>query len=273
MRIYLGFGGEQARDALIHAGVKHSLVSYFYMKEHKLTTDFLDAFKGVMLDSGAFSADSLNKPIKIDDYIQFAKDNAKYFCTVVNLDVIGDVRSNVKSAEMSKANLRYMEKCGVKAIPVFHQTEDFKYLDYYCENYEYVGLGGVGNLGSSKWIGTWLTRVFARHPKHKFHGFAITAPVLMLKFPFYSVDSTSWAIGSRYGQVLKLKDFGLKLTYIRVREGKDRFIKSFLNAGELLDTPQKKLALSRDLHNARIFAQLEENITNVWARRGVIWKD
>ena len=166
-----------------------------------------------------------------------------------------------------------MHKNGVNAIPVFHQTEDFKYLDDYCANYPYVGLGGVGNLGSSKWIGTWLTRVFARHPRHKFHGFAITSPSLMIKFPFYSVDSTSWTIGSRYGQVLKLKDFGLKLSYIRTRQGKDEFSKHFINAGELLDIPNKKMALVRDLHNAQVFAQLEENLTRVWAKRGVIWED
>jgi hypothetical protein len=32
------------------------------------------------------------------------------------------------------------------------------------------------------------------------------------------------------------------------------------------------MALVRDLHNAKVFAQLEENLTRIWVKRGVVWE-
>ena len=269
MKIYLGFSNGGSRDILIKAKAPHGLISYFYIKEHKLKIDFTKNFKAVMLDSGAFSADSLNKPISIEEYAKFCKKYKDKFKTIISLDVIGDVKFNIKSADMSYKNFKYLKSQKINALPVFHQTEDFKWLDLYCKNYDYVGLGGVGNLGNTRWIGRWLTRVFARYPKHKFHGFAITSPSLLLKFPFYSVDSTSWTIGGRYGQILKLKDFGLKLNYLRVSEKKEEIKRTFLHSSNLLDKKGKKAGLLRNLHNAEVFVELEKLITRVWEKRGI----
>ena len=47
------------------------------------------------------------------------------------LDVIGD-------AEKSLEAQKYMESKGLHPLPVFHQGEDWKYLDYYRNNYDYI---------------------------------------------------------------------------------------------------------------------------------------
>ena len=38
-------------------------------------------------------------------------------------------------------------------------------------------------------------------PTHKVHGFGITSLQLILRFPWYSVDSTSWVLTSRFGAI------------------------------------------------------------------------
>ena len=47
----------------------------------------------------------------------------------------------------------------------------------------------------------WLEGVFERYPNHKYHGFGMTDLTLIWEYPWYSVDSRSWAKGVQYGQV------------------------------------------------------------------------
>ena len=62
---------------------------------------------------------------------------------------------------------------------------------------------------SSKTVRRWLDHVWHYYltnpdgtPKVKVHGFGLTARELMFRFPWGSVDSTSWMHTSRYGGVL-----------------------------------------------------------------------
>jgi hypothetical protein len=274
MIIYLGFGAEDKADLLVKGNCPHSLVSYFYIKEQKIPFSCFDGkFKKVMLDSGAFSADSLNKPISIEEYADFALKNKALFETIINLDVIGDKIKNQNSAELSIKNQQYLESRGLKPIPVFHQTEDLKYLDWYAERYDYIGLGGVGNLRNPKWIGSWLYKVFKRHPKKKYHGFAITSPQLIIAFPFYSVDSTSWSIGARYGQVIQRNKFGTGFTYRRAKIDYKTIIDKYTNPLSLLDIGGDKRHNERNLENVKEFVKLEDTITRLWEKEGVIWQN
>jgi hypothetical protein len=48
----------------------------------------------------------------------------------------------------------------------------------------------------------WLKKCFSIIPKNvKVHGFAITSPYVVKRFPFYSVDSSSWTNAGRYGRM------------------------------------------------------------------------
>jgi len=152
----------------------------------------------LFLDSGAFSAFTKKVEIDIQEYIKYIKENKKYINLYANLDVIGDAEGTLKNQEI-------MEKAGLSPIPCFHAGEDFSYLDHYIENYDYISLGGVAQLGRR--AGVWMEDCFNRicdddgYPKVKVHGFAVTSLKLMMKFPWYSVDSTSWVMTSRMGSV------------------------------------------------------------------------
>jgi hypothetical protein len=137
----------------------------------------------------------------LDDYIKFVHDNKEYLNVYVNLDVIFNPEATWKVQQ-------YMESQGLSPMPVFHYKEDFKWLKHYIDNYEYIGIGGLGqDITREKFI-KWADQVFSiicdtpdRLPKVKTHGFALTSLKLMLRYPWYSVDSTSWVLTSRFGSV------------------------------------------------------------------------
>lgn len=154
----------------------------------------------LFLDSGAFSAWSKGVKIDIDEYINFIKAHEKYLEVYAVLDEIGDP---VKTLE----NQNYMEKKGLKPLPCFHYGEDTKYLKDYIKKYDYIALGGMVPISTTQLI-QWLDLLFTEHicdekgvPKVKVHGFGLTSIPLLIRYPWYSVDSTSWVLTGRFGGV------------------------------------------------------------------------
>ncbi len=154
----------------------------------------------LFLDSGAFSAYSQGAEIKIEDYIQFIKDHLPYLEQYANLDVIGDPKATRK-------NQAIMEKAGLHPIPCFHYGEPLEYLREYLQNYDYIALGGMVPISTPD-LKVWLDDLFENYicdrkgmPRVKVHGFGLTSFPLMKRYPWYSVDSTSWVMTGRMGSV------------------------------------------------------------------------
>jgi len=167
----------------------------------------------LFLDSGAFSAWSQGEKININDYISFIKEHEDIISVYANLDVIGN-------AEATWKNQRRMEKTGLTPLPVFHYGEDEKWLQKYMgTGHKYIGLGGMVPI-STRDLKYWLDQIFSKYlvnengmPKIKIHGFGLTSLVLMLRYPWYSVDSTSWVITGRLGSVYIPQYRGNKWVY------------------------------------------------------------
>lgn len=157
------------------------------------------------LDSGAYSAWSRGTAIDIDEYIAFIKANIDHIEVCACLDAIpgapgraATTKERIDAAETSWKNYLYMKAEGVDSIPVYHYGEDFKYLermlDYGCD---YIGIGGLVRVPGAM-RRHWLDRVFTRLcgadglPIVKTHGFGMTAVPLIFRYPWYSIDSTTW---------------------------------------------------------------------------------
>ncbi len=155
----------------------------------------------LFLDSGAFSAWSQKKDINIQKYISFIKENKKVIDVYANLDVIG-------SAKKTYQNQMIMEDAGLMPLPTFHYGEKEKWLlKYLDKGYDYIALGGMVPI-MTKGLVMWLDRLFGEYltdekgmPIYKVHGFGLTSLKLMLRYPWYSVDSTSWVITGRMGSI------------------------------------------------------------------------
>lgn len=168
----------------------------------------------LFLDSGAFSAWSKGHEIDIDDYADFIEEYKDYLTVYANLDVIGDPEATYK-------NQKYLEdERGLAPLPCFHFNTDIKFLNRYLdEGYEYLALGGMVGTPSKKLM-PWLDEMFSKHltdakgyPTIKIHGFGITSLKLLLRYPWYSVDSTSWVKTGRFGTVLVPQKENGKYTY------------------------------------------------------------
>jgi hypothetical protein len=172
----------------------------------------------LMLDSGAFSAWSQKTTIDIDAYLKFALAHIDLIDYVVNLDVIPGwpgkkltPKDREESAQKGWANYVYLKKKGIpkeKLIHVFHQGEDFKWLRrMIARDLGYIGVSPANDKTTAQkmqWLDECMNHVTDRKgfPIIKFHGFAVTSLRLMLRYPWYSVDSTSWVMTSRMGSIL-----------------------------------------------------------------------
>ena len=180
---------------------KHSayrLERLIKLRKQKMNSNKINLF----LDSGAFSAWSKGEQIDIDKYIEFIKNKQRYLSHYANLDVIGD-------SEQTWKNQKKMEAAGLNPMPCFHFGEDLKYLTnyYLIGKYAYIALGGMVGRNSKELV-QWLDNLFSNYlcdkegnPKIKVHGFGMTSFNIMFRYPWFSVDSTSWSICGRMGGI------------------------------------------------------------------------
>lgn len=215
MRIYLagliqtGFvwrGNSRSENVLISEEIRkvypYDLESYHYLKDTRnAPAYFRENKKTIFLDSGAFSM--FTQGIKVDlrefsDYIKRGKD---FIHVASNLDEIGKGKE-----QESYNNQKTLEKYGAAIQPVHHARDDDKWLlKYMAEGYDYIFLGGMVPE-TTNYLRGWLDHIFGKYltrkdgsAKIKIHGFGLTTLELMRRYPWYSVDSTSWVLLGRFG--------------------------------------------------------------------------
>lgn len=140
----------------------------------------------------------------LDTYGKFVQENEDALEIYANVDVIF-------SPELTWQSQQYLEQeWGISPIPVIHYGTPLHWLEKYLEaDYEYIALGGIGQEISHSVYRAWADRAFdlicaqpSRKPLVKVHGFALTSVPLMRRYPWYSVDSTSWISFGAYGQII-----------------------------------------------------------------------
>ena len=167
------------------------------------------------LDSGAFSAWNVGREINIDHYIAYIRANIQHVDYYVNLDVIPGAFGRTpspteveESAQKSWDNMLRMEAEDLKPIPVFHMGEQFKWLRRMVEHgCPYVGISPANDRTTDK-KRVWLDRVFGEitdaqgWPIVKTHAFGVTAIDLLIRYPWFSADSTTWIMIAARGKIL-----------------------------------------------------------------------
>lgn len=139
-----------------------------------------------------------------DSYAGFVKTFQNRLELFANIDAIG-------SPELTWNTQRFFEEeHGLRLVPVIHHGTHLKWVERYLEHgYDIIGLGGYARkIGREELIG-WTDEVFLRicpksngyKPLVRVHGFAVTAWEYMRRWPWWSVDSTSWVKYSAYGWI------------------------------------------------------------------------
>jgi len=193
------------------AGAGNLLESYHYIgKQRSVDMIRADGIQ-VFLDSGAFSAWSLGAKVDMVGYCEYIKKNDD----IIRKDddaILASVMDAIGDAQGTYENQLYMESLGVRPLPCYHFGEDPRYLEHYIKNYNYITLGGMV-AQSTPQLKLWLDDIWEKYltdgagrPRLKVHGFGLTTPELMRRYPWYSVDSSSWVQIARVGGMLLLPE-------------------------------------------------------------------
>lgn len=175
------------------------LLSYWYYKDSDLDAlfakYFTEPYPEVFADSGAFSAMTQGASVNLKEYAQWIKRYRHLFSVYSNLDVI-------RNAQKTWENQQELEQMGLSPLPTFHVAENFDWLEKYVELYKYIALGVAGNQRMYNELMAWFSRCFKiANNQAVFHGFGITTWKYISSFRWYSVDSSSWGSGFRFGTV------------------------------------------------------------------------
>jgi hypothetical protein len=208
MRIYIAgffttsYGSEYGR---ISRASKPAwlLESYHYLKNTKRMDYIKEGGYTIFLDSGAFTMFTKGVTVDLKEYADFMDKHQDIIHVSSSLDCIGRDRE-----QESYDNLKKLESYGAKVCPVHHARDsDAWLLRYLEEGYEYIFLGGMVPE-STEYLRFWLDRIWKKYlmnkdgtPKVKVHGFGLTVIELMARYPWFSVDSTSWLMTSRFGSI------------------------------------------------------------------------
>lgn len=257
MKFYLA-GGEGFVEELKKVKAHNILTSYFYLRKKEPT--FLinkESYWNIFLDCGAFSAWTQGVPIDVHEYGKFLQKYGHLVNVYPNLDVKGNITQTQENQKILE------EEYGVHPIPVFHvNTRRWDILEGYIEKYPYIALGAIaGENTPTSTMDSDLNNIFSRvkrNPLTKFHGFGVASLQLVSRYPFYSVDSTSWLAGGRFGTL-----YG-KLDLTKKSLGKTKNQEVLSKALGYKDMMRR---------NVMAFQQLEKDITYMWKMRGIEWID
>ena len=199
MKLYFALSSGEDNKQILNAHPEAYILASYYYFNKRTRLEQLKEFNvfqtdRFILDSGAFSAFTLNKEINIYEYIDFIKEHK--IKQYANLDAIGDPKQ-------TNLNLNIMRKNGLNPKPVFHTGESLDYLDNIIEC-EYIALGGmVGHTNLEDWLDKVFNYIYKKNSKIKIHGFGMTNYKLIKKYPWFSVDSTSWLAPVAFGRFKK----------------------------------------------------------------------
>lgn len=215
MKILLaGSENKESAKMMYDVGAKNLLFSYYYLRKQKDPEEFLKPMRAraefMFLDSGAHTffheagisaihGEKVTKTAESPDayirkYIEWLKKWGHYFDGYAELD-IDQIVGHDKILEWHDL---WKESKLPNVVYVYHPSQPISYWEKICSENKYVGI--QGNLPLQRY-----TKYFqiAKEYKTKVHGFAMTKVDAMLKIPFFSVDSTSWQSGERFGMTFE----------------------------------------------------------------------
>jgi hypothetical protein len=152
-------------------------------------------------------------------------------------------------------------------MEVFHQDEPTEFLDLLLSRLPDKGVlcisprNDVSTKAKMEWQKGLLSHMMKKYDLEDFprtHGLAVTSKQLCLSFPYFSVDSSSYAAPAMYGRVI---------TY----EGKTVSSKEYMGI-DVRETKAHQPAM-----NFLLERMLEENLrlaamaTTIWKKRCISW--
>lgn len=252
MKFYAVLRAKWEMEALSIIPPVRVLMSYYYFsKDFDLVRNLIDKNYDIIIDSGAYSAMTMGASIDIDEYCKFIIGvGAK---TYVGLDVIGNPEATAK-------NIKYMEdEYFLNPIPTFHVGGDLRHLEALKE-YPYIAIGGmIFNTEIERQTDRVWNTILTKMPGVNVHGFGLTGINLISRYPWYSIDSSTYKSCRRYGFQLVILN-GFKFDNIPEKE----YRKILTQMGYKLDglSNYEKYKIY-DFHSYESYRRLADHLTEI----------
>ena len=229
----------------------------------------------LMLDSGAFTAWTTGAEIDIAAYAEWALSMQERAGLVraVNLDVIpgeqgrtSTKQERINGMKQSLKNADWLRSQGLEVIEVFHQDEPKAFLLDLLSRLPVDGVLGISPrndvsvMSKIKWQASVLKVMLAHAGSPaalpRTHGLAVTSRRMLEAFPYYSVDSSTWMSGFRYGR------------YVNERGGTSESDTMLPAAPKGAQPGPLNATTRRSITN---LSHMAESVTTLWKMRGVSW--
>lgn len=264
MKYHLGtpIGNTFFNQAMLDTGGTGSILfTYAEKRDPVVALETIRKYENftIIVDSGAFSVWNSGKTLQRDDLLQYYKTLHAYRNDLIfiNLDVIPGERGRKPTKEEAELacrrgldNYHYFKKNGINPLPVFHEGDNFDYLEVFKNETDYIAISPANDSSRQRRI-RWLDMVYSNlKANYKTHGLAATAQPLLERYPFYSVDSINWKASVMYGRGIYY-DHETTSKLARSRE-------------------MKYHLLVKEIEH---YVKLEDYVTKLWAKRGVTWNN
>jgi hypothetical protein len=267
--IMSGVESDSYWDIAIGEGIDRLLVSYHYIqrKGKKFLRERLEKHPNVkiMIDSGAYTFhvkedEYKQKPMEfwdkyLEKYTAFIRANKDIIFSCVELDIANFVGFE-KVDYFRKKYFEPLREEGVLVCYVWHGYDGLPYWEEMCQKYDYIGFSLQGDSLTE----TQMAKFFniARRYNTLVHGFAVTRVDTMSKYPFYTGDSTTWLVGTQYGE-LNWFD-GRRMKRLKKDQWKTVYKQKYIKIGANWDLAGQENPYELIRINLIVFRQAEEYI-------------
>lgn len=220
---YSGVENESYLEILYNLGIRNFLMSYEYLKGKGLSQ--LKKYPDIRLfiDSGAYTYQNDPKyeqytneqwEQQIEKYLNWSEKHKNQIFAIADLDL--QYLPNVGYEKVYEWRKKYFEpfmlRTGIPVCFIYHE-DGLEYWEYMCKRYPYVGLSlAIDKVENGT---EQLRDMFRIAEKYNAlcQGMASTNTSMLTQYPFYTVDSTTWNVGLKYGEISVWN--GTKMTRIK----------------------------------------------------------
>lgn len=208
---YSGVESDTYFQGCYDMGIRNFLMSYQYVMGKNITTKYADYDISLFIDSGAFTYMGDNKYLdyteeqwekQINQYLTWAERHKDKVFAIANLDL----ERLVGGDKVEEWNKKYFEpfmlRTGIPVCFIYHTDGTSMTWEQYCQRYPYVGISsGVVDDNGDLFANLTAYLKVAEKYNTLVHGMGMTKTSILPQLPFYTVDSTSWKAGFRYGKL------------------------------------------------------------------------
>lgn len=177
------------------------LESFYYIRDYQIP--LIHSAELFLLDSGAFTFMSNSKKAVdwneyLERYIAFInKNDVKHFFEL-------DIDAVVGYERVKELRRKLEAGTGKKCIPVWHKSRGIEEFKKHCAEYDYIAIGGLATKEITREEYPLMKKLcaYAKQNGTRVHGLGFTEKDIGT-YGFYSCDSTTWNMISRFGKIYK----------------------------------------------------------------------